>query len=292
MVHTRKQKRAKKRTRKHGGGIREILTEIRELIQNPNSRYMWKDNDSYENLKETFMSFNMNTIDPGEFDEKTYSDLLQEMQGLQWSHLTDEQKSELRALILYEQGPTRNIVRNSYGNLMNSVTIEQRIRDILERQEPLLEELIVWRGHAGGPKQIMPISWFSTSKTEEVAKRYKGGEKCCMFKIHVQPGVKVLDLYKIYKEYGIENPAQESKRLRSLLQRRDTPLFLNYGMYGEIIVDEGGTFYKDKERTEKGFKPTNSKKTAFETYYFPKASNYTPREGIWNERLFGHLGND
>jgi hypothetical protein len=294
MGYTRKQKRVCKNTRKgvykntrKGGAIRDVLTEIRELIKNPNSKYMWKDDAKYEELKDAFSSFDVNTLDPNEFDETEYSKLLQEMRDLQWSNLTEEQKKELRALIKYEQGPTRNIVRNKSGNPMNDVTIENRIRAILERQQPLTEEAIVWRGHARGPKHILPISWFSASSSREIATKFKVGEACCMFKIHLQPGVKVLDLYKVYKSYGIQNPFTEQKRLRSLLEDRDVIFFFNYGAYGEIIVEEGGTFYKDKDCVEKGFKAINSKKTVFETYYFPKDITYVPREGNWKESLFG-----
>lgn len=240
---------------------------------------MWPSKEHYERIKHNFNALNINTANLANFNESRYTSLLQEMRNLQWDHLSDEQKHELRALIEYEKGPTRDKLP------MNTETVENRIRSILERQPPLEHEITVWRGHYGRPKHILPISWFSTSSNESIALKYKTGS-CCLFKIHVQPGVRIIDLYKLYLTYGIENPYKEQRRLRSLFRDIDYWLLVNYATYGEIIVEEGGTFYKDPERKEKGFKPINTKKTSFETWYFPKEEGYQYRQGVWDEDLF------
>jgi hypothetical protein len=113
---------------------------------------------------------------------------------------------------------------------------------------PLLkDEIIVYRGH-NHSENIRNSSFYSTSKDIDLVYNNFTGESCCIFKIHVMPGIKFIDVNKIM---GSHHRYAEDK---------------------EIILDGTGDFYKDKQREIKGFteiKPYKGKKV-FETYYFLK----------------------
>ncbi len=195
-------------------------------------------------------------------------------------NLNEEQKKELRALITYESNPCSRDNKCLDDNL----TVFQRIRELLKKQEPLQEELLVWRGHLQ-QKYINPGIWFSTTTKESYAQGFTGDDECtdlqgnliyddgCLFKIHIQPGVKVVNVHNLYKEYGFGNPSKESAKVNELFQEKKWGLF-NYEKEGEIIVEEGGEFYTDSTKTVKGFKKIED--DVFETYYYPPSESYVP----------------
>jgi hypothetical protein len=76
------------------------------------------------------------------------------------------------------------------------MNIEQQIQRLLNLQSPLAEELVLFRGHSATSPVIIPRSWFATSDDEARVREQhiSTGADCCLFKIHVQPGIKVLDV--------------------------------------------------------------------------------------------------
>jgi hypothetical protein len=159
------------------------------------------------------------------------------------TNISDNEKTTLKAIISYERDPnrTRKVGKNIH-------TIKYRIKKLLQEQSPLKKELIVWRGQYNN--KINPDSWFSTSLRKIVSQTYGGR---CIFKIHLEPGIKCIDLYKFYKKYNIINPSKQSNNMISFLGEKLN--FSNdYSKFEEVIVEQGGTFWKDKEHTEKGFK--------------------------------------
>ncbi len=190
-------------------------------------------------------------------------------------NLTNKQKRNVRTLLQYEIDSSRKIRLKSKntGKFFNELTIENRIRHILDAEDPLTSELIVWRGQQNCT--IKPTSWFSTSKRDDIARSY-GGK--CVFKIHLQPGIKCIDLYKFYKKYGIHNPYTEQNVVRNLLENSSLKITDDYATFEEVIVQEGGVFWIDADKTKKGFKHigqlpligSTKMMDAYETYYFPE----------------------
>lgn len=195
-------------------------------------------------------------------------------------NLSPEELNDLRAVIIYEQFNKRNMYMSpKTGKPMNILTIQQRIQSILDKQEPLKEEKIVWRGHFRG-NTIQPDSWFSTSELRDISHSYGSRH---LFKIHLQPGTKCLDLYKFYSKYNITNPYNETNYLRNLFNNATYEPLDNYLTFREIIVDSGGSFWQDKAKTKPGFKITKKEQYGmlnennpepylyeYDTYYFPK----------------------
>lgn len=189
-------------------------------------------------------------------------------------NLTNDERRNVRTLLQYEIDPTRTIRLKSKntGEYLNDLTLENRIRRILDVQTPLASELIVWRGQHNCT--IEPSSWFSTSKRDDIARSYGG---TCAFKIHLQPGIKCIDLYKVYETYGIHNPYTEQNVVRNLLQDKSLKITDDYVTFEEVIVQEGGTFWEDAGKTTRGFKHigqlplvgTAKMMDVYETYYFP-----------------------
>jgi hypothetical protein len=138
---------------------------------------------------------------------------------------------------------TRNTSATPYKG-----TIEFQIQSILNKQTPLTQEHILYRAHLADSPTILPRSWFSTGKdlNTVLAGHTKPGQTCCIFTIHVMPGVRVLDIDTIY-----ENPEYAE---------------------GEVVVNRGGIFYKDAGKMLEGFverAPIHGI-THFETWYFPR----------------------
>ncbi len=202
--------------------------------------------------------------------------------GLIPNSLPKDSQNELRALLTYETQPMRGFIRGRFGSPnFTPMTIENRITEILHRQDPVKEEIVLWRGHQNEPSYIDSKSWFSTTKSRFIASEVFKGIKCCLFKIHVQPGVRVFDLYELYKQYGVVNPYHEQKYLKSTIMKsvvniraptssaadgRNFIRFRDYSKYQEVIVEGGGVFYTDITKHEQGFKEIEP--GVFETYYF------------------------
>jgi hypothetical protein len=160
------------------------------------------------------------------------------------NNISTAEKANLRSLLSYERDPTRNIKRKN-----NSLTIKERIERILERQQPLTKPMIVWRGQIN--TTINNTSWFSTSTHIHVALNYGGN---ALFKIHLEEGIRVIDLYSFYEMHGIKNPHTEQNSIRNFLEEPNLNLSHNYINFGETIVQGGGTFWKNKYHTQRGFK--------------------------------------
>ncbi len=164
------------------------------------------------------------------------------------STLSNNAAANLRAVLAYERFPDRNrkVPRNTQ-------TIRERITALLLKQAPLAREKVVWRGQS--TCSINPVSWFSTSYRNEIARSYGGR---CLFKIHLQPGVRILDMYKYYGTVNITNPYNEPNAIRTFMGIADLNVSNNYVDYGEVIVQAGGRFWKDAAHTKPGFQRIGS----------------------------------
>lgn len=148
--------------------------------------------------------------------------------------------------------------RSNYLN-GNKNTIENRIQKILNKQEPLIKPRVLYRVHTPNSPTIIPGSWFSTSKNKETILREftNKNTKCCLFKIHVQPGIKVIDVDEILKKSGKKSRFDEA----------------------EVIVDNTGVFSHPLKAN--GFLNISNEGgiQTFETYYrLPK--NQLTKENI------------
>lgn len=304
-----------------------IIDQIRELIQTPEAKYIFpvkyhilKENgktyidihkwEKYPNTLvkqvlfpltkrnirfESFDAFRDWVITPGTLESMNTNSLkilYQALQSVQTSQYNTNQLAEIRALLNYERVPwfRGEPVENNEGKPLNDVSVETRIQRMLKKQEPLKKEKIVWRGQTG--TELLPLSWFSTSTNKSIAKEYGNN----LFKIHVQPGTKVIDLYEQYKKYGIKNPLTDLTRVRSIMHNSDylQAYAANYSSYAEIIVEGGGHFYKDDKKIEPGFREVMGRFSCmsnttcpkyYETYYFPNESNNVP-EIEWKRNIY------
>jgi hypothetical protein len=155
------------------------------------------------------------------------------------------EQPDLRAVLMYERNAT---VRDTTLK-GNSLTVRERIGHVIALQPPLVAEEIVWRGQASNT--IASTSWMSTSRHGHIALMY-GGKY--LFKIHLEPGVRCLDMYAYYQGYGIENPAAEANAVRAFLGLPDLNMSHDYVHFGEVIVQAGGTFWKDAAHKKPGFR--------------------------------------
>jgi len=164
------------------------------------------------------------------------------------------------AIRLYVQECKRNAFSGNTNCISNN-TVENRITKILEKQEPLTKEQIVWRGHVREPDYILTTSWFSVTDSKKVAKELftNNISECCLFKIHLMPGIKLLDIKSLLlrnKTRKNNSTSHKNKNLKQLLVEER-----------ELLVQSDGVFYKNKEGTELGFV---NKDGYYETYYYPK----------------------
>ncbi len=294
--------------------MEDLITDIRNLIQTPDAKYIYPNKYYDTNLYkgefiniyrwnsptlfvrdvldilqrkkglgfESFEAFRDWVLTPGTLEsvnKPILDKLYNELQSVQTSSYTEEELAEIRALLDYENIPwfRGEPVLNYNGEPLNTVSVETRIRRLLSKQKPVMEEVIVWRGQNG--KEILPLSWFSVSLEKEVADSY-GSD---LFKINIQPGVRMFDLYKEYAKYGIQNPLLSKAKVRSIMRNM---YFMghyssNYSEYKENIVEGGGTFYKDISKREPGFTFNGE---YFETYYFPPESAQS--EIQWNRNMY------
>ena len=192
-------------------------------------------------------------------------------------NMTANQTKDLRSVLLYERFPKKNRTLPD-----NTMTIGERIAHLIDKQAPLEEPLIVWRGQFNDT--IDPhLSWFSTSLRDDVARSYSTKN---LFKIHLQPGIKVLNMYQYYDEHGIKDPVKEANAISKLFPFKKNEYFTtnNYTQFQEILVEKGGSFWADPMKSRKGFrwigkvKPTEAGTfeemdelltNVYETYYFP-----------------------
>jgi hypothetical protein len=147
----------------------------------------------------------------------------------------------------------------------NALTIEQRIQNLLNASPPLRDEILVYRGHSPvSPTIYSDRGWFSTSSdvNKVLRQHISDGTSCCLFKIHILPGIKYINVDATIERAGLENTGYDES---------------------EIIVNGGGTFYANPELTEEGFKEIKSavRITNIETGRVSGSMEYTG--------LFGHL---
>jgi hypothetical protein len=118
----------------------------------------------------------------------------------------------------------------------NALTIEQRIQNLLNASPPLRDEILVYRGHSPvSPTIYSDRGWFSTSSDlDKVLRQHISDDtSCCLFKIHLVPGIKYINVDATIERAGLEKTGYDES---------------------EIIVNGGGTFYANPELTKVGFK--------------------------------------
>lgn len=153
----------------------------------------------------------------------------------------------------------RNYRLNKNGVKINDTSVDERIKELVRMMPPLTESILVYRGHEH-TAVIKPRNWFSTSDIRAKADEFtKNG--CCLFKIYVQPGIRVIDVHSFLQKHKKSADYYEDEH--------------------EIIVEGNGEFYKDYNKTEKGFKEV---KGELVTYYFPKDKNNNNTRNTHNNR--------
>lgn len=177
------------------------------------------------------------------------------------SGLTNMDRAAIR---WYVKESTRNIPRNKNGNPLNSISVGHRISAILDNQEPLQAPTVVWRGHTGDSSHISSLTWFSTTPSQQSARIFMNQNAgCCLFKIHLMPGIRVLNIAKALQN-SPNRKTRKNNRLHTILQEEQ-----------EWIVQGGGVFYKDRTKSEQGFV---NKGDYYEAYYYPAAKELSANE--------------
>lgn len=147
----------------------------------------------------------------------------------------------------------------------NALTIEQRIQNLLNASPPLTDEIVVYRGHSpGSPTIYSDRGWFSTSPDlDKVLRQHISNDTtCCLFKIHILPGIKYINVDATIERAGLEKTGYDES---------------------EIIVNGGGTFYANPKLTTIGFTEINPAEriTNIET---GRVSG-----SMGHKKVFGHL---
>jgi hypothetical protein len=141
----------------------------------------------------------------------------------------------------------------------NALTIERRVQNLLNASVPLKSEIIVYRGHSPDAPKIFSYSWFSTSDDVTKVKRQHIADRttCCLFKLHILPGIRVIYVDDIIKTAGLKKTGY---------------------VESEIIVDRNGYFYADKDLTSEGFHQIEDYDgiTQYEAWYSTKAPPKVP----------------
>ena len=73
------------------------------------------------------------------------------------------------------------------------------IEDLVEAQPPLgeFEEMVVFRGQRNR-HELRKDRWFSTTMNPNIAlNEFMDERPCCLFQIHIKPGIKVLPVYEV-----------------------------------------------------------------------------------------------
>lgn len=149
----------------------------------------------------------------------------------------------------------RNYVEESQGR--RHPQTRRKIVELLQQQEPLTQEKILYRGvKSHFPTNMsqfipyFPVDFFSTSSEYEqsIAFMHKRID-CCHITIYVQPGIRVVDV-------------------TAFLEMHQVSLSLIFAMEAEWLVENNGQFFANKEKTIPGFARTDTK-NHFVTYYFP-----------------------
>lgn len=146
------------------------------------------------------------------------------------------------------------VTESTKSHMLHGNTIETHIDNLLKEQDVTTGSLLVYRGH-GKSRAIRATSWFSTTTDKKQAHDFisMGGD-CCIFKIHIMPGIHIIHVNDfLYLNGKITKYEEES----------------------EIIVEGGHTFYDSDTLTSPGFKDTGlvNGVQVFETWYSPKGKS-------------------
>lgn len=147
------------------------------------------------------------------------------------------------------------VTESTKSHMLHGKTIEKHIGDLLKEQPLTTGSLLVYRGHDSDSRTIRATSWFSTSTDKKEARNFiaMGGD-CCIFKIHIMPGIHIIRVNDfLYSKGKITKYEEES----------------------EIIVEGGHTFYDSNDLISPGFKDTGLIEgvQVFETWYSPKGKS-------------------
>ena len=125
----------------------------------------------------------------------------------------------------------------------NNMGLRSIIASKIDTYWPTLEkEVLVYRGQKDPFRQEIttePETFFSTSLNSQVASLTftSKKDKCCLFILHIQPGV------KYYSLVGDINTA-----IQNLNEDRGSHF------ESEILIEGNGKFYQDREKTKPGFR--------------------------------------
>ncbi|KKL19820.1 hypothetical protein LCGC14_2461620, partial [marine sediment metagenome] len=98
------------------------------------------------------------------------------------------------ALKAYTQTPSYKYKRVYYAQIKTGIS----------QMPKSTEELVVFRGQ--GTDEINPKYWFSASTEQEISLEKFTAVHCCLFVLYVQPGVKLLPVYKFERNFNkLEN---------------------------------------------------------------------------------------
>ena len=86
------------------------------------------------------------------------------------------------------------VTESTKGSIFYEKTIEKWIQELLDKLDPIHEEILVYRGQTPDSKTIIPYSWFSTSPSEEKVRFHHLSKDCCLFRIHLLPGIKIINV--------------------------------------------------------------------------------------------------
>jgi hypothetical protein len=166
-------------------------------------------------------------------------------------------KSELEESKEENENNLRKAVSNYVMNSNNWYTRQKMLRKM--HLWPTLErEIIVFRGQKNPMVQEIfakPYSFFSTSLDSYTAQLTFTSEKdkCCLFVIHAQPGLKYYLATK--DDRSLHQLIEPYNKLRAgEVANNNNNTKNNEGRFeDEVILEGNGTFFQDKEKTKPGF---------------------------------------
>jgi len=124
------------------------------------------------------------------------------------------------------------------------------------------EERILYRGQHEDDSEIRPTQFISTTKSKKVAAEEFAHKTCCVFILHVMPGLRTLDVNSVLGAHHKHADEQE-------------------------VLVEVGEFYTTKSKRAKGFTNVGTYlgREVFEAWMFPTAKRKTLGVNNLKERL-------
>jgi hypothetical protein len=126
---------------------------------------------------------------------------------------------------------------------------EENITRMFASVEPLQTKKTLYRGQTEDELNS-GYSFFSTSTSKKIAREEFAGSDGYVFEIHVQPGIRVLPVNQTLALSGINTKGYKEEE--------------------EYLVEGGGIFYADKEKSQKGFSYLGNNE--YKTFYFPNTT--------------------